>query len=117
MGPLGPYSRALPELVIEQTDSSFTITDPRGTPRTYRTDGRKELQPVLGADSLEVVAKWKDGKLTTDRKLGGLGSIRTVYSFDAAGKVLLVDQKLSGPQIVPPLELHWVYDLAAPPGS
>jgi hypothetical protein len=115
LGPLGLYARPLPELVITQSDSGFTISDPRGTPRTYRSDGRKEIEPLLGADSLQITARWKDGKLTTERRLGSFGVIKEVYSLDPDSHVLLVDVKLSAPQLVPPLELHWIYDLA--PGS
>ena len=115
LGPLGLYARPLPGLVIEQTDSSVTITDPRGTPRVYRTDGHKEIEPLLGADSLEIVAKWKDGKLTTERRLGSFGIVRQVYSLDARSHVLIVEVKLSGPQLVPPMEMQWIYDPA--PGS
>jgi hypothetical protein len=115
LGPLGLYAQPLPELVIVQTDSSVTISDPRGDPRVYRLDGHKAVEPLLGADSLEIVAKWKDGKLTTERKLGSFGTVREVYSIDAAAHALIVDVKLSGPELAPPVELHWIYD-AAPAG-
>jgi hypothetical protein len=115
LGPLGLYARPLPELVIVQTDLSITISDPRGTPRTYRTDGRKESEPLPGADVMETVARWKDDKLTTERKLGSFGSVREVYWLDARSHVLIVEVRLSGPQLVAPLEMRRIYDLA--PGS
>lgn len=115
LGPLGLYARPLPELVVVQTDSSITISDPRGTPRTYRTDGRKEIEPLLGADSLEIVAKWKDGKLTTERKLGSFGSVREVYWIDSDSHALVLEVRLSGPGITPPLAMRRIYDAA--PGS
>ncbi len=115
LGPLGLYVRPLPELFIVQTDSSITISDPRGTPRAYYLDGRKESEPLPGTDALEIVAKWKDGKLTTERKLGSFGSVRQVYSIDARSRVLVVDVKLSGPQLTQPMEMRWIYDPA--PGS
>lgn len=110
LGPLGLYARPLPELVIVQTDSSITISDPRGTPRVYYLDGRKETEPLLGSDAMEVSAKWKDGKLTTERKLGSFGNVRAVYSVDTRSGVLIVDVRLSSPQLVPPLTLRWIYD-------
>ena len=115
LGPLGLYARPLPDLVIVQTDSSVIISDPRGDPRVYRLDGHKQIEALLGADSLEIVAKWKDGKLTTERKLGSFGTVREVYWIDAGSHALIVDVKLSGPELVPPVELHWIYD-AAPGG-
>lgn len=115
MGPLGMYVRPLPQLIIVQTDSTITISDPSGTPRTYRTDGRKVFEPMPGSDSLEIVAKLKDGKLTTERKLGSLGTLREVYSIDKDSHELIVDVKLSSPSLVPPLEMRRVYDPA--PGS
>jgi len=115
LGPLGLYARPLPELVIVQTDSTITISDPSGTPRVYRIDGKKWIEPLLGADSLEIVAKWKDGKLTTDRKLGRYGAIREAYSVDAATKGLIVEVKLSAPQLSPPMEMRWFYEPA--PGT
>lgn len=117
LGPLGLYARPLPELVIVQTDSTFTISDPSGPPRTYRVDGKKAIEPLLGADSLEIVAKWKDGKLTTERKLGHFGAIREVYSLDAATKELIVDVKLTAPQLSPPMEMRWFYGPAPAPGG
>ncbi|HEV8599063.1 MAG TPA: hypothetical protein VGQ69_06855 [Gemmatimonadales bacterium] len=115
LGPLGLYARPLPELVIVQTDSSITISDPRGTPRTYRPDGRKEVEPLLGSESLEIVTKWKDAKLTTERRLGSLGVVRQVLWLDARANVLIIETRLSGPQLTQPVELRWIYDPA--PGS
>ena len=117
LGPLGLYARPLPMLTIEQTDTSVTISDPRGTPRTYRTDGHKSLEPLLGADSLEIVARWKDGKLTTERRLGSFGTIRETYRLDAEAHQLIVDVKLTGSQGDAPLEMHRIYTAAPAGGS
>jgi len=116
LGPLGMYARPLPELVILQSDTTVTISDARGTPRTYRTDGHKSIEPLLGADSLEIVARWKDGKLTTERKLGAFGSIRETYRLDPEAHVLIVDVRLTGAQGDAPLEMRRVY-AAAPAGG
>jgi len=115
MGPLGLYARPLPQLVIVQTDSTVTMTDPSGTPRTYRTNGKKEFEPLIGADTLEITAKWKDGKLTTERKLGSFGTIREVITLDAEAHELMVEVRLSGGQLSQPIDLVRVYDAA--PGS
>jgi hypothetical protein len=94
--------------VIVQSDSTITISDPSGRPRSYYLDGRKELEPLLGADSLEVQARWKGGKLTTERKLGRLGSVREVYFLDSADNLIL-EVRLTAPQLTQPLEQRRFY--------
>jgi hypothetical protein len=79
----------------------------------YRFDGRKEIEPLLGVDSLEVTAKWKGVRLTTERKFGQLGSIREVYSLDAGS--LLIEVRVTAPQLPQPMDLRRVYSRA--PGS
>jgi hypothetical protein len=107
LGPLTAYARPQQELVIVQTDSTISITDPRGTPRSYRLNGKKEVEPLLGVDSLEVVARWKGGKLTTERKFGQLGSIREVYSLDSG--TLIVEVRVTAPQLPQPLDTRRIY--------
>ena len=114
-GPLGMYARPLPELVIEQTDTTVSISDVRGTPRVYKTDGKKSTEPLLGADTLEVTAKWKDGKLTTERKLGSYGAIRETYHVDLDAHQLIIDVKLTGGQGGAPVEMRRIY--VAPSGG
>ena len=113
LGALGAYARPQQELVIVQTDSTISISDPRGTPRTYRPGGQKAVEPLLGVDSLEVVARWKGGKLTTERKFGQLGSIREVYSIDSDN--LIVEVRVTAPQLAQPLDMQRIY--ARAPGS
>lgn len=113
-GPLGLYARPLPQLVIEQTDSTVTMTDVSGTPRIYHTDGKKRFEPLLGADTLEITAKWgKDGRLTTDRKLGGFGIIREVFALDPATHELVIEVRISGGSLSEPVNLVRVYDTGA----
>jgi hypothetical protein len=109
-GPLGMYARPQPQLVIVQTDSTITVSDPSGSPRTYFLDGRKQLEPLIGTDTLEVVARWKDGKLTADRKLGHHGTIREIYSMDAKKKELVVEVRITAPTLVPPISQKRIYD-------
>jgi len=108
LGPLGMYARPLPELVIAQSDSTITLSDPSGRLRTYPLDGRKQVEPLLGADSLEIQARWKGGRLTTDRKLGQFGSIREVYSVNNDDD-LIVEVRLSSPQLAQPVEMRRIY--------
>ena len=110
LGPLAMYAQPIPQIVIVQTDSTVTLTDASGATRTYRTDGKKSVEPMLGADSLEVTARWRGAKLSTERKLGKFGSVREEYSLD--GTTLVVDVRLSGPQIVPPIEQRRFYKAA-----
>ena len=117
LGPLNLYARPMQELVIEQTDSTVTISDPRGTPRIYHPDGRKEVEALLGGDSLEIVAKWKGGKLTTERKLGKFGSISEAYWLDGKTQSLILDVKLTAPQLSAPIQRHRVYDAATGGGG
>ena len=113
LGPLKLYSRPLPQLVIEQTDSTISISDVSGTPRIYYLDGRKQKEALVNGESMEIVAKLKDGKLTTDRKIGSFGSVREVYSIDADTHGLTVELKITGPAISPPISQLWFYDAPA----
>lgn len=113
LGALNIYARPQRELIIEQTDSTVSISDPRGTPRVYRLTGKKEIEPMLGVDSLEISAKWKGGKLTTERKFGELGSVRETYSLDSDN--LVVEVRLTAPQLSQPLDMRRIY--ARVPGA
>lgn len=110
-GPLGMYARPLPQVVIVQTDSTISVSDPSGSPRTYWLDGRKQTEPLLASETLEIVARWKDGKLTAERKLGQHGAIREIYSVDPKKNELMVDVRITAPSLSPPLTQKRVYDL------
>jgi hypothetical protein len=56
------------------------------------------------------VARWRGGKLTTERKFGKAGTVREEYSLEGDG-VLAVDVRLSGPQIVPPIQQRRYYKI------
>ncbi|HEV8613457.1 MAG TPA: hypothetical protein VGQ73_08090 [Gemmatimonadales bacterium] len=108
LGPLNIYARPLPELVVMQSDSTITISDPSGRPRSYHLNGRKEVEALLGTDSLEIQARWKGGKLTTERKLGRFGSVREVYSLDSHDNLIL-EVRLTAPQLTQPMEQRRFY--------
>ncbi len=112
LGPLMLYIRPLAQLVVDQNDSTITISDPSGTPRTYRADGRKVTEDMLNGEQLEITAKWKGGKLQIERKLGSLGTLKESYSMDPASKQLVVDVSVSGAQLPRTVDLHRVYDPA-----
>jgi hypothetical protein len=110
-GPLGMYSRPIRELKIEQTDSTISLSDPRGTPRVYYLDGRKDIQPLLGGENMEIVAKWKDGKLTVERKVG-FDSVKEVYSVDSKTHELQVQVRIASPKLDKPVDSRRIYDPA-----
>jgi len=109
----GPYARVMrpaAQILVVQTDSTIVISDDASLPQTLYLDGRKVEEPLPGAESMFTTAKLKDGKLTVERKLGGSGSIREVYTFDAAKRRLLVEAKLTSGELQGTLEVKRVYD-------
>ena len=109
----GPYARVMrpaAQILVVQTDSTIVISDDTSLPQTLYLDGRKVEEPLPGAESMFTTAKWKDGKLTVERKLGGSGAIREVYTLDAAKRRLLVEAKLTSAELQGTLEVKRVYD-------
>ncbi|HJR35912.1 MAG TPA: hypothetical protein VJ817_13235 [Gemmatimonadales bacterium] len=109
----GPYGRVMKpaaQILVVQTDSTIVISDDASLPQTLYLDGRKSEEPMPGAESMFTTAKWKDGKLTVERKLGGSGSIREVYTLDAAKRRLMVEAKLTSAELQGTLEVRRVYD-------
>jgi hypothetical protein len=109
----GPYARVMrpaAQILVVQTDSTIVISDDASLPQTLYLDGRKVEEPLPGAESMFTTAKWKDGKLTVERKLGGSGSIREVYTLDAAKRRLQVEAKLTSAELQGTLEVKRVYD-------
>lgn len=97
-------------ITIEQNDSTLTIRDNQGLPQLLYLDGRKFEEPTGGAEPKQTVAKWKDGKLTVERKLGGIGMIRETFTLDPDKHRLVVDAKLTSPDLGKTLEIRRVYD-------
>jgi hypothetical protein len=106
----GRIMRPAAILTIAQNDTVLTIEDDRGLPQILYLDGRKFEEPTAGAELKQTIAKWKDGKLTVERKLGGSGSIREVYTLDPEKHRLIVDAKLTSPELGKTLEIRRVYD-------
>lgn len=100
-------------ITIVQSDYLLTISDNRGLPQLIYLDGRKVEEAATGAEPKQTMAKWKDGKLTIERKLGGIGSIREIYALDPEKHRLIVDAKLTSPDLGKTLEIRRAYD----PGS
>lgn len=109
-GPFARIMRPAASIRVEQNDSSLIINDDVGLPMVFFIDGRKVEEPLPGAEPMITSAKLKDGKLTVDRKVGGMGSIKEVYTMDAAKKRLVVEAKLTSSALQGTLELRRVYD-------
>jgi|KBSSwiStaDraftv2_1062776.scaffolds.fasta_scaffold34674_3 hypothetical protein len=109
-GPFGRVMRPAPQIVVVQTDTVIVISDDASVPMILYLDGRKVEEPLPGAESMVTTAKWKDGKLTVERKLGSTGSIREVFTMDAAKKRLVVEAKLTSAQLQGSMEIRRVYD-------
>ena len=103
--------RPLPQLRIQQNDSTIAISDASGQFATYPLDGRKYREPQLIGEDVEIVAKWKDNKLMIERKLPSLGTIRESYAVDPATGELLLEVKVSGSRIPRGIEMRRVYQL------
>jgi hypothetical protein len=78
-----------PRLIVEQTPDAVTITDGTGASRTFRTDGRDELQP-LGAGPMASATRWEAGKLVVRYKVEPGREIRYTYSRKADPVQLIV---------------------------
>ena len=101
--------RPIPQLRIQQTDSTIAISDASGQFATYPLDGRKYREPQLIGEDVEIVAKWKDNRLMIERKLPSLGTIRESYALDPATGELLLEVKVSGSRIPRGVEMRRVY--------
>lgn len=97
-------------ITVEQNDTIVVIRDDRGLPQVFYLDGRKVEEAGASVEPNVTIAKWKDGKLTVERKLGGTGSIREVFLLDSAGKKLVVDAKLTSTQLGKTVQIRRVYD-------
>lgn len=106
----GRIMRPAPVIEIEQSDSVLTIRDNQGLPQLFYLDGRKFEEQTGGAEPRQTVAKWKDGKLTVERKLGGTGTIRETFTLDSEKHRLVVEAKLTSPDLGKTLEIRRVYD-------
>jgi hypothetical protein len=106
----GRVMRPAAQIRVEQNDTVVIINDDKGLPQIFYIDGRKVEEPMPGAEPKQTVAKWKDGKLTVDRKMGGVGAIKEVYILDAEKKRLTVEAKLTSPTLGKTVEVKRVYD-------
>jgi hypothetical protein len=105
--------RPAPQIVVEQNDTVVIIRDDRGLPQVFYLDGRKVEEVIPGAEPKQTTAKLgKDGKLTIERKLGGQGALKEVYTLDSEKHRLVVEAKLTSPSLGKTVEIKRVYDAA-----
>jgi hypothetical protein len=100
------------QILIRQDDSTVAISDAAGQMQTFYTDGRKIKEPQLTGADLQISAKWKDGKLTIERKQDKGSTLKETYDIDPASQQLVLSVKLSSPSLPRALEFRRVYDPA-----
>ena len=106
----GRIMKPAASIVIEQNDTLITIRDDQSLPQLLYLDGRKFEEPTAGPEPKQTVAKWKDGKLSVERKLGASGTIRETFTLYPEKHRLVVDAKVTSPDLGKTLEIRRVYD-------
>jgi hypothetical protein len=112
-GGRGPRAaHPLLQVLIEATDSTVSISDAGGQMQAFRIDGHKIKETQLDGSELETTAKWKDGKLTIERKLQDAGTIKQSYWIDPVSRKLMLTVHLSGSRLPRAIDIRRVYDPA-----
>lgn len=104
------FMKPVLQILIQQTDSTIAISDATGQLATFPTDGRTIREPQLVGEDVEIGAKWKDGRLTIERKLPDIGTVKETYSVDPAARALVLVVRISGPRLARAVEMRRVYD-------
>ncbi len=107
---LGNMIAPVLQLLIRQDERSVAISDGAGQMQSFTTDGRKVKETLLSGGELETSARWKEGKLTIERKEAKAATVKETYSLDPASRKLIVEIKLSSSRLLRPLEFRRVYD-------
>lgn len=103
----------VPQLLIRQDDRAVTISDAGGQMQPLATNGSKIKEALLSGASLETQARWKDGRLTIERKQEKLGTVREVYFVDRDSRKLILEIRLTSHRLPRALEFRRVYDPAS----
>ncbi len=109
-------ARPAERLVITSDDSTLSVAGGEGPLETWHPDGRAEKDVVEDVD-VETRARWKDGRLDVERKVGNAGSVRRVYSRDAKSGYLIVEMKVAGGRMPGSREFRLVYSPASSKGT
>lgn len=104
--------RPVLQILIRQDDSTVSVSDASGQIQTVRTDGRKVKEYSLSGEEIETTARWKDSRLTIERKFGNAGSVKEGYSIDPLTQRLIIEVRVSGPAFPKAIEVRRVYDSA-----
>lgn len=100
------------QFLIRQDAATVVISDAGGQMQTLATDGRKVKETLLSGSQLETAARWKDGKLTIERKQDKVGTVKETYFVDPTSRKLILEIKLSSRRLPRALEFRRVYDPA-----
>jgi hypothetical protein len=103
------------QLQIRQDETTVTISDAGGQMQPFATNGRKVKETLLSGTELETQARWKDGRLTIERKQAKVGTVKEVYFVDQQSRKLILEIRLTSQSLPRALEFRRVYDPS--PGS
>ena len=101
-------------LRISQTDGSITFTTSDGLSQTLPTNNKKQKFRLYDR-TVEVRAKWDDGRLVRETSLGEGMKLTETYSVSSSPRRLLVVAKLEGSHLSRPVSLRRVYDPESQP--
>jgi hypothetical protein len=114
---LAELLRPKQRLLIADQDSLVGVTDDAGWARLLIVSGAAMREDLGQGGPAEVVSRWKDNRLLTERRLDRGGVYSEVYELDAKTGRLLVRVSFKTERMERALELRRVYqpDSAAAP--
>jgi hypothetical protein len=100
-------------MTIAQNGSSVTFTDPRGSARTYQTNGKKEKQ-TFGSTTVDATARWEGPQLVIETELPRDRRMTTTWSIAPTTRQLLMRVSLGrGTLEMGPFQVKQVYNRAS----
>jgi hypothetical protein len=99
-------------LVIEQTDSTITIGQPRGAALTLHFDGRDVVVRDSSGEARTASGRWNHARFEVRRRLGNDRTLTEAYVLSSNGRRLVVLTQVSGGEEGPTTrpEIRRVYD-------
>lgn len=104
------FLRPVLQILIRQNEGTVSVSDATGQMLTVRTDGRKLKEYGLSGEEIETTARWKDSRLSIERRFSGAGSVKETYYVDRLTKRLVVEVRVSGEVFPRAIEMRRVYD-------
>jgi hypothetical protein len=99
-------------LSISTDESSVTIANPQGEPRTFQLNAKAEKQP-FGSATAEIAARMEGPRLVTEFDLGNGRKLVSTYSLAPTTKQLIVRSTVEPrPDQPGPFEIKRVYNRA-----